>query len=67
MFNFNIFSGKTYYGTEDLKVSQDGNTFTKLGNSWFGSNGDIVQKMGDNWTNLNTGVSSSWGDPWEQK
>jgi hypothetical protein len=67
MFNFNIFSGKAYYESETLKVSDKGTTFTKMGDSWFGSNGNIVQKMGDNWTNLNTGVSSNWGDPWENK
>jgi hypothetical protein len=67
MFKFNIFSGHTYYETETMKVSDNGNIFTKLGNLWVGNNGETVQQFGSKFWNNETGVMSSWGDPFGEE
>jgi hypothetical protein len=66
MFKFNIFSGSTYYETETMKVSDSGNTFTKMGSTWVGSNGETIQEFGGQLLNTQTGVMSSWGDPFKE-
>ena len=65
MFKTNIFSGRTYYETESMKVSDNGNTFTKLGSTWVGNNGETIQQFGNQLLNTQTGVMSSWGDPFK--
>ena len=65
MFKINIFSGHTYYETESMKVSDNGNTFTRLGNTWVGNNGETIQQFDNQLMNTQTGVMSSWGDPFE--
>ena len=66
MFKTNIFSGSTYFETKNHKTSADGTFFTKMGNTWTGSNGVQVQQVGDQLMNLKTGVMSSWGDPFKE-
>jgi flagellar basal body rod protein FlgG len=63
MFNLNIFSGNTYTGTDTFKVRQDGEVFTKCGDTWIGQNGQIIRDDGDKQINLTTGIMSTFGDP----
>lgn len=62
MINFNIFSGKTYFTAGPFKQSDDGHTFTKLGDNWIADNGDVIQDQGGKQFNFNTGVMSTFGD-----
>ena len=66
MFKTNIFSGSTYFETKNYKTSDDVTLFTKMGNTWTGSNGVQVQQIGDQLMNLKTGVMSSSGDPFKE-
>lgn len=66
MFKINIFSGRTYYETESMKVSDNGNTFTKMGSTWVGNNGQVIQEFNSQLLNTETGVMSSWGDPFKE-
>jgi len=66
MIKVDKFSGESYFETENIKVSSHGKTFSKLGESWVGSNGEIIQKMGNDLMNTKTGVMSSWGDPFKE-
>ncbi len=66
MFKTNIFSGVTYFETKNYKSTDDGTLFTKMGHSWFGSNGVEVDEIGDQLINFKTGVMSSFGDPFKE-
>lgn len=67
MFRTDIFSGKTYFETKNYKTSDDGTLFTRMGNTWLGSNGQQIEKVGDQLVNTKTGVMSSWGDPFKEE
>lgn len=66
-FFMNLFSGKTYQDTGNIRMAEDGETFIKMGNQWIGENGNLIQKQGNDWVNLETGVRSSFGDPFEKE
>ena len=63
MFKFNWFSGNTYFGSENVKLSSTGETFFKLGNLWVGDNNKTILDTGKTQMNLNTGTMSTFGDP----
>ena len=62
----NIFSGRTYYETDNTIQRDDGQMFYKSGSQYIGDHGEIIQKQDDNYMNLNTGTQSTWGDPFAE-
>jgi hypothetical protein len=67
MIKLDIFSGHVYTETGNFKQSDNGDTFTKCGDTWFGTHGEIIQQRGDYYLNLTTGIGSKFGDPFEVK
>jgi hypothetical protein len=65
MIKLNIFSGHVYTETDNFKQSDNGDTFTKCGDTWFGKNGEIIKLTETGCLNLKTGISSTFGDPFE--
>ena len=60
---FDIFSGKTYTETRMMRLTEDGNVFTKIGNNYITPDGELITKVGSQLMNTRTGVMSSFGDP----
>jgi hypothetical protein len=67
MIKVDRFSGHVYTETEYFKLSDTGNTFSKCGDTWFGTNGEVIQERDDGYFNLKTGIGSSFGDPFEEE
>ena len=63
MIKTDIFSGRTYVTTGNVKTSSDGETFVKTGDFWFGNKGQTIQETKDGFLNIGTGVRSTFGDP----
>lgn len=63
MFEINIFTGKVYVTTDDLKIAQDGRTFVRSDDDWIGPNGDFIQQTSNGLLNSRTGIGSTYGDP----
>ena len=44
MIKLDIFSGHVYTETDHFKQSDNGDTFTKCGDTWFGTHGEVIQQ-----------------------
>ena len=59
----NIFSGVFYTETESIRISGDGDVFTRMGDNYVTPSGDLIIKQGDHLFNTKTGINSHFGDP----
>jgi flagellar basal body rod protein FlgG len=66
MIKVDIFSGRVYTETGNFKQSDNGDTFTKCGDTWFGKNGEVIKQTETDCFNLKTGVRSTFGDPFKE-
>jgi hypothetical protein len=63
----NQFSGRAYYGDETFKISDQGKTFSRVGDNWVSEKGEVIKVFGDTAYNPRTGRDSTNGDPFEDE
>jgi hypothetical protein len=63
MIKTDLFSGRVYTTTGNIKTSSNGDTFVKTGDFWFGDKGQTIQETKDGLLNIGTGIRSTFGDP----
>lgn len=63
MYKINQFSGRAYLDAGNLKTSDTGQVFVKVGDDYIAPNGDYIKQIGNDLINLRTGVNSTFGDP----
>ena len=61
------YSGITYVTTGNVKQSNEGAEFIKVGNTWIDDKGNMVEEDNGVFKSLSTGISSNFGDPFAEE